>query len=142
MPKRCLTSRLCCCLCRGCVNQTILLSKPTLLAFRYNVTDSVRDALETLVKHASSQNRRIRSGNSQELVCLFTINMVPCAQGVICIVATANALHRHLEEALTRTEAVSARSQDKLDSRMDKVQEEMESVRACAVCTHPLTLLL
>ena len=106
------------------------------------MTDSVRDALETLVKHASSQNRRIRSGNSQELICLFTINMVPCAQGVICIVATANALHRHLEEALTRTEAVSARSQDKLDSRMDKVQEEMESVRACAVCTQPLTLLL
>ncbi|DBA74957.1 hypothetical protein WJX77_011846 [Trebouxia sp. C0004] len=68
----------------------------------YNVTDSVRDALEILVKHASSQSRRIR----------------------------------HLEEALTRTEAVSARSQDKLDSRMDKVQEEMESVRACAVDTN------
>ena len=31
-----------------------------LLLARYNVTDSVRDALETLVKHASSQNRRIR----------------------------------------------------------------------------------
>ena len=27
---------------------------------RYNVTDSVRDALETLVKHASNQNKRIR----------------------------------------------------------------------------------
>ena len=102
------------------------------------MTDSVRDALETLVKHASSQNRRIRSGNSQDLNCLFTINKVPCAQN---IVITAHAPHRHLEEALTRTEAISARSQDKLDSRMDKVQEEMESVRACAVCLQPLTLL-
>ena len=61
---------------------------------------------------------------------------------VLSVVTVATALHRHLEEALTRTEAVSARSQDKLDSRMDKVQEEMESVRACAVCIQPLTLLL
>ncbi len=104
----------------------------------------MRDALETLVKHASSQNRRIRSGNSQNLICLFTTNMVPCAHGVkvSSFVTIANALHRHLEEALTRTEAVSARSQDKLDSRMDKVQEEMESVRACAVCIQPLSLVL
>jgi len=103
----------------------------------------VRDALETLVKHASSQNRRIRSGNSQDLICLFMTNIVPCAHrvNVSSFVTIANALHRHLEEALTRTEAVSARSQDKLDSRMDKVQEEMESVRACAVCIQPLTLL-
>ena len=104
----------------------------------------MRDALETLVKHASSQNRRIRSGNSQDLICLFMTNMMPCAHwvNVLSVVTVATALHRHLEEALTRTEAVSARSQDKLDSRMDKVQEEMESVRACAVCIQPLTLLL
>ena len=40
---------------------------------------------------------------------------------------------RHLEDALGRNESVSARCQEKFGNRMDKVQEEMESVRACAV---------
>ncbi|KAL3133626.1 hypothetical protein ABBQ32_008144 [Trebouxia sp. C0010 RCD-2024] len=69
---------------------------------RYNVTDSVRDALETLVKHASNQNKRIR----------------------------------HLEDALSKNDSVSARTQEKFGSQIDKVQEEMESVRACAVDTN------
>ena len=43
---------------------------------------------------------------------------------------------RHLEDALGRNESVSARSQEKFGNRMDKVQEEMESVRACAVSLH------
>lgn len=40
---------------------------------------------------------------------------------------------RHLEDALGRNELVSARCQEKFGNRIDKVQEEMESVRACAV---------
>lgn len=40
---------------------------------------------------------------------------------------------RHLEDALSRNESVSARSQEKFGNQIDKVQEEMESVRACAV---------
>ena len=43
-------------------------------------------------------------------------------------------MRRHLEEALSRNEAASSRSQDKFEGKIDKVQEEMESVRACAVC--------
>lgn len=45
----------------------------------------------------------------------------------------ASVMFRHLEDALGRNESVSARHQEKFDSQIDKVQEEMESVRACAV---------
>ena len=40
---------------------------------------------------------------------------------------------RHLEDALSKNDSVSARTQEKFGSQIDKVQEEMESVRACAV---------
>ena len=40
---------------------------------------------------------------------------------------------RHLEDALSKNDSVSARTQEKFGGQIDKVQEEMESVRACAV---------
>lgn len=44
---------------------------------------------------------------------------------------------RHLEDTLSRNESLSARTQEKFGDQIDKVQEEMESVRACAVSAAP-----
>lgn len=47
-------------------------------------------------------------------------------------------LCRHLEEALQRVESSSGRKHDKFEGRVDKLLEELESVRACAVSpSHP-----
>ena len=104
---------------------------------RYNVTDSVRDALETLVKHASNQDKRIRYDS-----CIFIATTPTQPHDQLSYIAThiprpcvlmRNVLCRHLEDALNKKESVSARSQEKFENRIDKVEEEMESVRACAV---------
>ena len=42
-------------------------------------------------------------------------------------------MHRHLEEALARSESGAARSHDKLEGKIERVQEEVQSARACAV---------
>ena len=47
---------------------------------------------------------------------------------------------RHLEDALHRVENTTTRNHDKSEGRIDKVLDEMESVRACAVSNFADTL--